>query len=111
MTFEYSPAWPHGDLGILVTCDAVQSWANVDRFFSPETAAQYLADGRIRPADIPPTWLEACAPDAADFRRLLALDFRHLVSAHGEPLLDDARARLRARVEEIFGPASSPAAP
>jgi len=89
--------------GILVTCDAVQSWARVDRFFSAETAAQYVRDGRIRPANIPSTWREACEPDVSDFHRLLALDFRHLISAHGEPLRDDAHARLTARVTELFG--------
>ncbi|MBX3224724.1 MAG: hypothetical protein KF795_29680 [Labilithrix sp.] len=80
--------------GVLVTCDAVQSWASVDRFFSPETGAAFEAAGLIRPAHVPSTWIEACAPDASDFERLLALPFRHLVSAHGVPLLDDAHERL-----------------
>jgi hypothetical protein len=91
----------HG--GTLVTCDAIQNWAVVDRFFSPETAAIFAAQGFIRPANIPSTWLAACAPARADFDALLALDFRNLVSAHGEPLLDDAHARVEATVREVFG--------
>jgi hypothetical protein len=43
--------------GILITCDAVQNWRSVDRYFSPETGAQFMAQGLIRPANIPSTWL------------------------------------------------------
>lgn len=89
--------------GILVTCDAVQNWTSVDRFFSPETGAAFAAAGLIRPAHVPSTWIDACAPDASDFERLLALPFRHLVSAHGMPLLDDAHERLAQDIEETFG--------
>jgi hypothetical protein len=93
---------PHGG-GTLVTCDAIQNWASADRFFSPETAAVFEAQGLIAPANIPSTWLGACAPARDDFERLLALDFKHLVTAHGEPLLDDAHARIAARVCAVFG--------
>jgi hypothetical protein len=90
------------DGGILITCDAVQNWSTVDRYFSAETGARFTAQGLIRPANIPSTWLGACEPDASDFRRLLALEFRHLVSGHGEPLLHDAHSRVSMRVAEVF---------
>ncbi len=32
----------------------------------------------------------------------VALPFRHLISAHGEPLLDEAHALLHARTVEVF---------
>lgn len=95
--------WMARDEGILVTCDAVQSWREVDRFFSPETGALFREQGLIGAANIPATWLGACEPSRDDFERLLALPFRHLVSAHGEPLLDEAHARLDARVRDVFG--------
>lgn len=88
--------------GVLVTCDAVQSWSYVDGFFSPETGAAFEAAGLVRAANVPSTWIGACAPDPSDFDRLLALPFRHLVSAHGEPLLDDARERLTENVRRTF---------
>jgi hypothetical protein len=88
--------------GVLITCDAVQNWATVDRYFSAETGARFMAQGLIRSANIPSTWLGACEPDASDFRRLLAFEFRHLISAHGEPLLYDAHSRLSVRAAEIF---------
>lgn len=88
--------------GILVTCDAIQNWTAVDRFFSPQCGALFAAQGMIRPANIPSTWRGACSPDPRDFARLLALPFRHLISAHGEPLRDEAHARVAATVAEVF---------
>lgn len=35
--------------GVLVTCDAVQNWAEVDAYFSAETGAAFAAAGLIRP--------------------------------------------------------------
>lgn len=88
--------------GILITCDAIQNWTRVDEFFSPASGAMFTAQGLIRPANIPSTWLGACNPSAHDFQRLLALPFRHLISAHGEPLRDDAHARIAASVVATF---------
>ena len=87
---------------LLLTCDAIQNWTAVDRFFSPGCGAMFTAQGLIRPANIPATWLGACEPNAADFHRLLDLDFDRLISAHGEPLLQGAHARVAARVAEVF---------
>jgi hypothetical protein len=91
-----------GQGGILVTCDAVQNWSSIDRYFSAETGASFDAQGLIREANIPSTWLGACEPKRDDFERLLGLEFRHLVSAHGEPLLNDARAKLAASIQRVF---------
>lgn len=90
------------DGGILITCDAIQNWTRVDAFFSAQCGEMFTAQGLIAPANIPSTWREACQPNASDFHRLLALPFRHLISAHGEPLHDDAHARVAARVAEVF---------
>lgn len=88
--------------GILITCDAVQNWTHVDRFFSPETGRMFADGGLIRAANVPSTWRHACQPDPREFARLLALPFCHLISAHGEPLRDEAHARLAATVAELF---------
>src|SRR5262249_31417891 len=90
------------DGGILITCDAVQNWTEVDRFFSVACGAVPAAHGLIRPANVPSTWRHACEPSVTDFERLLTLPFRHLISAHGEPLRDEAHARVRASVDEAF---------
>lgn len=88
--------------GILVTCDAVQNWSKVDQFFSAETGQSFETAGLIRPVNIPSTWLTACQPERSDFEHLLALPFRHLVTAHGPPRLDDAHDLLAQRTREVF---------
>jgi hypothetical protein len=90
------------DGGVLITCDAVQNWACVDAFFSTQTGAAFAAAGLIGTANIPATWIGACRPDVADYRRLLALPFRHLITGHGEPLRDHAHEILTQRVEQTF---------
>lgn len=95
--------------GILITCDAIQNWDGADRFFSPQCAELFAAQGLLRPANLPSTWLHACQPSPDDFARLLALPFRHLISAHGEPLRDEAHARIAASVAAAFpGRAGAP---
>lgn len=88
--------------GVLVTCDAVQNWVEADRYFSPETGKLFSDMGFLRPANVPATFLQACEPARADYDRLLALDFAHLVTAHGEPLLHVAKARIAASVAGAF---------
>jgi len=89
--------------GILLTCDAVQNWTHVDPFFSKETGDSFSRQGLIGAANIPSTWLGACRPDVADYEKLLSLPFRHLISAHGEPLRDDARSVLEQSLVNAFG--------
>jgi hypothetical protein len=91
------------DGGILISCDSLQNWAEVDRFFSDESAKKMTEFGFIQAANIGPGWRMACKPEAADFERLTTLSFKHLVPAHGEPLRDAAHARLSERFAKEFG--------
>ena len=88
--------------GVLVSCDSLQNWMAADRFFSEESTAQMTAMGFIQPANIGPGWRAACQPQASDFARVKALAFRHLLPAHGTPLLDDAPERLAATFRREF---------
>lgn len=89
--------------GILVSCDSLQNWREPDRFFSDESAELMRGYGFIKPANIGPGWMRAAKPQRADFDRLLQLSFKHLLSAHGTPLRDDAHAEIAASVEATFG--------
>jgi hypothetical protein len=89
--------------GILITCDAIQNWTRVDEFFSASCGELFASQGLIGAANIPSTWLHACEPGREDFARLLALRFRHLICGHGEPLRDEAHARVAASVAAVFG--------
>ncbi len=88
--------------GILVSCDSLQNWSEADEFFDAGSAARMDEAGFFHPANIGPGWRQACSPEAADFVRLKELSFRHLLSAHGIPLIDTAHADLSATFAKVF---------
>jgi hypothetical protein len=64
--------------------------------------------GFIEPAKIGPIWarkvtLGKPASLHSEFERLLRKDFSHLMSAHGEPLLNTAKQALRHSFDATFG--------
>jgi hypothetical protein len=99
-------AQPGGDL--LVTCDSVQHWPGTERC-SLLGGLACRAMGFLRErATLGPIWLKQMTggePAALrpDFERLLAHDFAHLVSAHGDVLRDTARADLRRACARSLG--------
>ncbi len=90
------------DDGILISCDSLQNWARPDRFFDEVSATKMAEFGFIRPANIGPGWRRAAEPRLEDFTRLMTLDFRHLVPAHGEILRDSAHEAFRKTISEAF---------
>jgi hypothetical protein len=95
--------WLPVDDGVLISCDSLQNWVDADGFFDAPSAERMRAFGFIRPANVGPGWRSAAQPEAADFRRILELPFRHLLPAHGVPLLGDARAQLAETFAREFG--------
>ncbi len=97
---------PAGNL--LVTCDSVQHWPDTsDCSFLGGLACRALGFLRNR-ATIGPIWMKEMTngrPHALrpDFERLLAQDFTHLISAHGNVLRDTARADLRRSCATALG--------
>jgi hypothetical protein len=87
--------------GILVTCDSIKNWTKVDEYFSEKTGREFMEQGLIAPASIDKVWLGAMAPRADDFLKLRKLKFKHLLSAHGEPLLDTANEQLVPKLERL----------
>lgn len=88
--------------GILITCDSIKNWLTADQFFSPETAKLYEHQGFFGPATISNVWKQATEVRFSDFERLKTLSFRHLLSAHGEPLLNDAYEQVLNTVNREF---------
>ena len=80
--------------GILVTCDSIKNWVKADEFFSEETAKLYQQKSYFGYANISEVWKQATDVQASDFESLKKLSFRHLISAHGEPLLNDAHEKI-----------------
>lgn len=93
--------------GVLITCDSVQNWSKKDLkigSFIGGIVTRLL--GFLGPAKIGPMWLKTVTPEAGpnlsfDFERLLALDFKHLLSGHGSPLLGDAKNTLEKQVRQV----------
>lgn len=80
------------DGGALVSCDSLQNWVEPDRFFDDASIEKMKTMGFFASANLGPGWKMACTPEASDLARVLELRFRHLLPAHGTPLLDDAFA-------------------
>lgn len=95
----------HG--GILITCDSIKNWSTDDPYFSQATKELYKELGFFGEASISSTWLEACQALPSDFAKILKLRFKHLLSAHGKPLLDDAYERVQLSIENTFKPATN----
>lgn len=90
--------------GILISCDSIQNITATDEFYNRETAKSFQEQGLIKPANISPIWLGATQTNVADFDRLLSsFTFRHLLTAHGEPLLETAYEQVTRTVRRVFG--------
>lgn len=89
--------------GILITCDSIKNWVSADQYFSTETAKLYKEQGLFGAATISKVWKQACAVKSSDFARLKALEFCHLISAHGEPLLHHAHDLVAETIKQAYG--------
>ena len=105
--FETS-AMPEGVLlieregGMLVACDSLQNWEQPDRFFDEKSMAKMREFGFFKQANVGPGWRRYCNPQKEDFVRLKSLSFRHLLSAHGKPLKDQAYEKLAETLKQQF---------
>jgi len=92
--------------GILITGDAVQNWPDTEGCSLPAKLVCRLMGFLKRPAQIGPPWRKMMTPAEGtlrrDFERLADLDFAHIVSAHGSPLMNTAKRDLRATIEATF---------
>ena len=92
--------------GILVTCDSVQNWPDSAGCSLLAKGAAKMMGFTARPAQIGPPWRKRMTPEGgslrSDFERLAALDFKHLIGAHGAPLRETAKHDLLATVAATF---------
>lgn len=88
--------------GVVVACDSLQNWEDVDVYFDAPSIERMRAMGFIRKANIGPGWMAASKAGAADFDRIEALSFRHLLPSHGRPLLHEAKSELAATFRRTF---------
>ena len=86
----------HG--GTLITCDSFQNALGPDEYFNDVATEAKERLGFFKKAVIGPGWRKFVEPKLDDIKRILKLEFCHLLSAHGEPLLDEAYPAVSATV-------------
>ena len=92
--------------GILVTCDALQNWADRGRL---TLLARIMMPfmGFKRTLIVGPIWLKFMAPEGGslrgDLERLLDLDFDRFIGAHGGPWRSGAKEKVGAAITPAFG--------
>jgi len=93
----------HG--GLLITCDSLQHWTDWSycTFLAKIVMRSFGFSMRTL---IGTFWLKAMTPKTgslkADFERLLSLQFKHLIGAHGHLCRARARDEVAAEVRRVF---------
>jgi hypothetical protein len=80
----------------------LQNWVAADDYFDEDSARIMGKYGFFARANVGPGWRRGSNPAASDFEAVRALSFRHLLSAHGEPLRDTAHADLSATFARLY---------
>lgn len=88
--------------GIIITCDSIKNWIKADEFFSRQSAKMYEEQGFFGKATISKIWQNACKVPASDFKKLMSYNFAHLLSAHGEPILNTAYQDVLSTIQKEF---------
>ena len=92
--------------GILITGDALHNWTDTKGCSPPAKLVTRLMGFLKRPAQIGPPWLKNMTPKGgslkADFERLAGLEFKHLIPAHGRPLMDSAKRDVEATIAAVL---------
>jgi len=92
--------------GVLITCDALQHWPDVEGCSLLAKGLTKVMGFQKHPVQIGPPWRKKMTPEGgsleADFRRLAALDFDHLIGAHGKPMVGGAKAELEHTLAATF---------
>ncbi len=91
------------DKGILITCDGLQHYGDFSRHSLAAKTMMPLR-GFARRMIVGPIWLKFLTKKGRtmrpDFERLLEMPFDALISAHGTPLMRDAKAAVRMAVDK-----------
>jgi len=94
--------------GILLTCDAIQSYATFPHTPHTNWLARRMLPmiGFPRKTLIGPLWMKHAVKDRegikAEFKRLMALDFNQLLAAHGTFLSENAHVEVERAYEKMF---------
>ena len=88
------------DGGIIVSGDSLQNWQSPDRYFSLMARIMMRFMGFIKAYNVGPGWRKFAKPGADDLRGVFDLRFEHVLPAHGDEVIGDAREKFRAAIEK-----------
>ncbi|MFT7579162.1 MAG: hypothetical protein ACI9MR_000824 [Myxococcota bacterium] len=88
--------------GILVTGDSLQNWNRTDRFFSLPARLMMKMMGFIKPHNLGPGWVKTAKPAGAEIRSVLEMPFEHILPAHGEEVIGDAKSKFQPAIDRAF---------
>ena len=86
----------------MIACDALQNWETPDDYFDEASKEMMTGMGFFTRANVGPVWHKVNEPGAADFERLLGLEFEHALCGHGQPLRGGARDAYAATFRQLF---------
>jgi len=89
------------DGGILISGDCLQHIEKADEYFTLPARLVMWVMGFMKPHNVGPGWVRGAKPDPDDVRRLLDLEFEHVLPVHGAPVRGDAKAKYRPALERL----------
>jgi hypothetical protein len=89
--------------GVCISGDCFQHWERPDAYFNWLAKPMMRMMGFLKPHNIGPGWLKQCKPPADELAATLDLPFDHVLPAHGEPVIGEARTKYRAAVARATG--------
>jgi hypothetical protein len=90
------------DGGVCISGDCFQHWHQTDAYFSLLGRIMLRVMGFIKPHNIGPAWLKQCKPLKSELEGILDLPFKHVIPAHGDPVIDDAIEKFRPAIERAI---------
>lgn len=96
--------WLDREGGVIVSGDCLQNWASTDRYFSLAAKLVMRMMGFIKPCNLGPGWIKSAKPSTESIRRILELDFEHVLPVHGSPVLGGAKEKFRPVIEAYSAP-------
>lgn len=87
--------------GIIVSGDCLQNWHRTDRFFNIAAKVAMRTLGFIKPHNLGPGWLKSAKPDPSEIQGILDLTFEHVLPAHGEEVIGNAKQAYRPIIDKF----------
>lgn len=75
---------------ILVCGDSLQNWETTDSYFNCLGSTMMRSMGFIKPCNVGPAWAQTVKVEMSEMKKLLQLEFDHVLPCHGTPVIGQA---------------------